>query len=136
MPGEDPRTVAPGHRRVLAVDAAINLLLGITLVWLPSPMMAWLGLPPAGSRLYSTVLGGVLVGIGLALLLELFGRRGLGLDGAVVINICGAGLLVLWLVARRELLSTGAAAVLWGVAAAVLLIAVVELAMSPRPRHR
>jgi len=43
----------------------------------------------------------VLLGIGFALLIERFRprqMRGLGLCGAIVINLCGAGALALWLI--------------------------------------
>ncbi len=54
---------------LLAIDAAINLVLGILLVFLPPSLVSLLGVPDA-PRFYSSVLGAVLLSIGLALMLE------------------------------------------------------------------
>ena len=45
------------------------------------------------------------------------GARGLGLGGAVVINLCGALVLSAWLLFGDLSLSIMAAAVLWGIVA-------------------
>ena len=78
---------------LLTVDGAINLALGATLVVFPRGLVRWLGVPDVESAFYPSVLGGVLVGIGVALLVERSrdGARtvGLGLAGAVVVNLCG-----------------------------------------------
>ena len=85
------------QRRYLVIDAAVNLLLGLLLLLFPSGIAAWLGAPSAASAFYPSLLGGVLFGIGLALLLEARrrgqGPRGLGMAGAICINFCGAGVL-------------------------------------------
>ena len=78
------------HRLLLALDAAVNLLLGAILLLFPAGLIALLGLPATDTHFYTSILGGVLFGIGLALLLELRGGsariRGLGLGGAIAIN--------------------------------------------------
>jgi hypothetical protein len=95
------------RRLLLAVDAAINLALGALLV------LAWpygealtraFGVPPAEPPFYASILGAVLFGIGIALLLELRGTGrpaafGLGLGGAIAINLCGGIVLGAWLIA-------------------------------------
>ena len=52
---------------VLAADAAINLLLGILLLAFRSELADFLGVPPTEQTFYPTILGGVLLGIGVAL---------------------------------------------------------------------
>lgn len=87
---------------LLLVDAAINVVLGVLLCGFWSSLIPILGLPPAATGFYPFVLGAVLFGIGVALVVEAVGRprrlRGLGLEGAVAINVCGASALVYWLI--------------------------------------
>lgn len=88
---------------LLGVDAAVNLLLGALLVAFPAQLVSLLGMPLTDSSFYPTILGGVLVGIGLALLIEVGSHSdravGLGLIGALTINLCGGMVLAVWLVA-------------------------------------
>ena len=86
---------------LLTIDGVFNVLLGVVLVWYPLSVADALGLPASGRPFFASVLGGVLFGIGVALLVERFRRRtdfiGLGLGGAVAINLCGAVVLAAWL---------------------------------------
>jgi hypothetical protein len=122
----------PEHRLLLAVDAVVNLLLGIALLLFPAGTQRWLGLPPTNTFFYATILGGVIFGIGAALCLEWWGTvqgvRGLGLGGAIAINLCGGGVLVFWLASGRLGLPLRGRIVLWIVALAVLGIGVAEIA--------
>jgi hypothetical protein len=93
-------------RLLLVIDAVVNLALGVLLA------LAWpygeqltrlLGIPPAEPSFYPSVLGAVLLGIGIALLLEhqrvaRGGTVGLGLGGAIAINLCGGIALAAWLI--------------------------------------
>ena len=54
---------------ILTLDAAINLALGLLLIVFPRSVMAFLGVPIPESAFYTSILGSVLTGIGLALLL-------------------------------------------------------------------
>jgi hypothetical protein len=60
-----------------------------------------LGIPSSNAAFYPNILGGVLIGITIALLLEAFrkpgGLVGLGLGGAVATNLCGGLVLAEWL---------------------------------------
>lgn len=84
------------HRlRLLEVDAILNLVLGIALLLVPRQTIDFFGLPPADTVFYVTVLGAVLLGIGIALWIERRDDedwRGLGLAGAIAINVLGGGL--------------------------------------------
>lgn len=121
-----------GHRLLLAVDAVVNLLLGIALLLFPAGIQRLLGLPPADTFFYVTILGGVIFGIGAALCLEWWGAprrvRGLGLAGAIAINLCGGGVLLFWLASGRLALPLRGRVVLWIVALVVLGIGVAEIA--------
>lgn len=87
---------------LLAIDAAVNILLGLLLLTYPANIVETLGLPKTDNTFYPGILGAVLIGIGAALLLERFSStargKGLGLGGAVVINLCGGLALAGWLV--------------------------------------
>ncbi len=86
---------------LLKTDAAINLILGILLMAFPMNLVKALGLPSVYPAFYPSILGGVLFGIGLALLIESYrksnGLSGLGLAGAIAINLCGGFILAIWL---------------------------------------
>jgi hypothetical protein len=92
--GTKPRT------NLLRVDGVINLVLGVLLIAFPPGLVETLGVPPTGDRFYPTVLGAVLFGIGVALLLEANrlpgGIIGLGLGGAIAINLAAAVALIYW----------------------------------------
>ena len=85
---------------LLTIDGILNVALGVLLVLFPAPLVEALRIPEAPG-FYPNILGGVLVGIGIALFLERGspGRNGsgLGLNGAIAINLCGALVLSGWL---------------------------------------
>jgi hypothetical protein len=86
---------------LLKIDGLVNVILGIFLMLFPRDLAKILGIPVPQSTFYPNILGGVLFGIGLALFLErfrgLFRLTGLGIGGAICINICGAAVLLAWL---------------------------------------
>ena len=121
---------------LLTVDAIINLLLGAVLIFFPSNLVALLGVPTTEVAFYPSILGAVLFGIGVALLLERFGRdhvgSGLGLGGAIAINLSGALVLGAWLVFGDLGLPVRGLAFLWGLVVVLLVVSAFEL----RPRSR
>ena len=94
--------ITPGRSRVLGIDGAFNVLLGLALL-LFRQVAGWLGIPASESAFYPMILGAVLVGVGIALFLESArgpsGLVGLGLGGAIAINLSGGVVLAGWLVA-------------------------------------
>lgn len=95
-----------GRRTILLIDAIINLVLGILLVSFLPGVVKFLGVPMVAQPFYARILGSVLFGIGIALLIEYFRSRsglvGLGLGGAISINLCG-GFLLGCLLVRNQL---------------------------------
>jgi len=115
---------------LLAADAVINLILGALLLLFPAGLLEYLGLPPSDTYFYTSILGGVIFGIGIALSLEVWGPpeiRGLGLGGAIAINLCGGGVLFYWLLWGVLDLPFRGEFTLWIVAILVLGIGFVEL---------
>ena len=87
---------------ILFIDFIINLILGILLLAYSNKLAEYLGVPEVESSFYPNILGGVFVGIALALLIEFFNKpdgktSGLGLLGAIAINLCGGLILIIWL---------------------------------------
>ena len=116
------------QRPLLLADALINLLLGALLLFYPQWLVEALGMPVVANTFFPNVLGGVLFGIGLALLLAYRGgAQGLGLDGAIAINLCGAGVVVGWLVIAPHTIPPRGKITLWIIALAVIGIGLVEL---------
>ena len=99
---------------------------------LPAGVLNVLGLPPVSHHFYTSILGAVILGVGLALLVDLFGAargiHGLGLAGAITINLCGGCALLFWLLFYPFDIPVRGHAVLWSVAIVVLGIGIVELA--------
>jgi len=120
-----------GKKTLLVADCLINLLLGALLLLSPVGTLELLGMPPASNHFYTTILGGVIFGIGLALFVELhWGNsivRGLGLAGAIAINLCGGGILLVWLALDPFQLPVRGTIILWLVALLVVGIGIVEL---------
>lgn len=116
------------QRPLLLADALINLLLGALLLFYPQWLVEALGMPVVANTFFPNVLGGVLFGIGLALLIAYRGgAQGLGLDGAIAINLCGAGVVVGWLVIAPHAIPPRGKITLWIIALAVIGIGLVEL---------
>lgn len=119
------------ERILLLIDAAINLVLGAGLIISPRGVVAALGAPVAAAAFYPSILGAVFFGIGIALLIGR-ARGGLGLAGAVAINLCGGSILGLWLVFGDLWLPGRGLVFLWGLVAVLLGISALELLASRR----
>jgi len=115
---------------LLIVDCLVNLLLGLFLLFFPLGVIDYLGLPETNTYFYPVILGAVIFGIGLALLLEVIGHerkiRGLGLGGAIAINIVGSLVLMCWLLFASLTMPLRGWIILWVVALLVFTIGIVE----------
>jgi hypothetical protein len=119
------------HKLLSAIDAFVNLVLGAALLASPAGVLSWLGLPATETSFYASILGAVVFGIGAALVIELAGAahgvRGLGLGGAIAINLCGGGVLLLWLLAVPLAIPLHGRVVLWTVGLVVVGLGLAEL---------
>ena len=88
---------------LLLAHALLFLAMGAILAALPAGTITALGLPASQPGFYRRLLGTTLIGIGLALMMNALpgGLSGLGLDGAIAVNLLVA-------VALAFLLLTGA----------------------------
>ncbi len=116
----------------LFIDALINLVLGILLLAFSPALVKLLGVPPAGNYFYPNILGGVLTGIALALVIEVFRKKadgftGLGLMGAICINMCGGIVLLLWLLSANLDLPLKGSIFLWTLDVLLLVVSSAEL---------
>ena len=116
---------------LLTLDGIVNLGIGILLLLVPMGIAEILGVPRSNLDFYPTILGAVILGIGIALLIERYGYsrniRGLGLAGAIVINFCGATVLLLWLVFGSLELPVRGYILLWVIVILVFGIGIAEV---------
>jgi hypothetical protein len=118
------------HNKLIKADAAINLILGVLLMTFPAKLIKVLGIPMADLSFYPAILGGVLFGIGLALLVECYRRTnrfiGLGLAGAVLINLCGGFVLAFWLLWGQLNLPVRGLIFLWALVVILIGLSLLE----------
>ena len=123
-------------KNTLLIDAAINFFLGLILVFYPRTIIEFLGVPLVEQPFYASILGAVLVGIGIALVIECFrlpaGKVGLGLGGAVAINLSGGAVLAAWLIWGNLNIPLHGRIFLWSLAAVLVVISSTELLIHQR----
>lgn len=117
---------------LLPVDCIVNLLLGVLLLLFPTGILDFLGLPETNTNFYPTLLGAVILGIGLALFSELAGYarrfRGVGRGGAISITLVGSMVCISWLLFGSLSIPLKGQIVLWAVGLTVFSIGIVEIA--------
>jgi hypothetical protein len=115
---------------LLIVDAVINYALGILCI-LYTFIAGIVGVPIVENSFYPNILGAVLLGIGIALTLECFKTKrdwvGLGLGGAVAINLSGGVVLVIWLIFGNLNIPIRGQVFLWMLAIFLIIISTIEL---------
>lgn len=117
----------------LIIDATINLILAILLLFFSPKIADIFGVPLADSSFYPNILGAVLLGITIALTIEAYRNPinnnsvGLGLTGAICINLCGGFVLLLWLVLGNLDLPIKGKLFLWTLDLILLVISTIEL---------
>jgi hypothetical protein len=100
---------------LLEIDGIGNVLLGLPLIVYPTGVAHLLGIPFADQGFYPVILGALLLGIGIALLVERFSTRirGLGLGGAMSINLTFGVVLAVWLIGSPAVLPVRGTVLLW-----------------------
>ena len=121
----------------LFIDAIINMILGILLLAYSPPIVEILGVPSTEDYFYPNILGAVFVGIALALFVEAYRKKqdgfiGLGLFGAICINMCGGIVLFLWLIMGDLDLPLKGFIFLWILDIILLVISTLELIINMR----
>lgn len=101
---------------LLMIDAIINIFLGIVLLAYSEPIIELFGLPVVEQYFYPNILGAILLGIGIALLIEYNRKKdfiGLGLGGAIIINMIGGIVLFIWLIIGNLNIPIKGVIILW-----------------------
>ena len=118
-------------KKIIMIDAVIDLVLGFVLAAFPIDVIELVGAPPVVNTFYITMLGAVIIGIGIALLVEYFGGPngpyGLGLAGAIAIDMCGAIALSLWLAFGDLALPERGQIILWTLVGILVFVSLLGL---------
>lgn len=116
----------------LLIDASINFILSILLLAYSPGLVRFLGVPYTDNFFYPNILGAVFLGITIALIIEAFRKytnpfTGLGLIGALSINLCGGIVLLLWLLFGGLNLPLKGMIFLWVLDILLVVISTIEL---------
>ena len=123
--------------KLLIVDAIINIFLGVLLIFYPKDLISIIGIPIVEQPFYASILGSVLFGIGIALVVQIKdSENGLGLKGAVIINICGGICLAVWLVFGNINVPLKGQIVMWSLVLILVGLSSVEFISQARKKIR
>ena len=115
---------------LLLIDSVVNIAIGVILLCYPLGIGDYLQLPKADNDFYPIILGAVLFGIGIALFIERQyngkGIRGLGIEGAITINIIASAALIIFLIFSDLNVTLIGSFILWFIGILVFTIGVVE----------
>ncbi len=113
---------------LLELDGLGNILLGLPLIIFPIRVTNLLGIPSPESTFYPIILSAVFVGIGIALLVQRYqpSVRGLGLGGAVSINLTFGIALIAWLIGSTTSITSTGSILLWLLAIALVCVSIFE----------
>ena len=119
-------------KMILFIDAIINFVLGVLLLIFSPAIASWLGVPLSSTSFYPNILGAIFIGITIALLIDVKGKKdngnmGLGLLGAISINLCGGTILALWLILGDLELPVRGLIILWTIVIILIIVSVTEL---------
>ncbi len=127
------------RKTLLIIDCVVNLILGLLLIAYSPRLANFLGVPIVESPFYPNILGGVFIGIAIALMIESTRKSsqltsGLGLTGAIYINLCGGLVLLYWLLFGTLDLPIKGEIFLWSLDVLLILISSIELIIHYRIR--
>ena len=119
------------RKSILLIDAIINFFLAFLLGIFPKDVINFLGLPVVSNPFYASILGGVFFGIGIALLITRSAKNkssdGLGLRGAIAINLSGGVVLALWLFFGALDVPIHGKIIMWALVLILFVLSAVEL---------
>ena len=114
--------------QLLWIEACLKLGTGFALVVVPRTLARLLGLPSADQGFWPRLLGALLIGLGIASLLEVRMQGGLGLAGSVAVNLAGSAMIAALLILGRAGKTMRGRFLLWLAAAALVILGLVEIA--------
>ena len=125
---------------ILTIDALVNLILGILLIPASTDIADLIGVPSVAAGFYPSILGAILLGIGIALLIEVGHThqrtRGLGFYGAITINLCGGLVLAGWLLFANLQLPLHGFVFLWILVFLLVILSSVEWFVEVRQKYK
>lgn len=127
-------------RTTLLIDASINFILGVLLLAYSPNLVDLLGMPECDNFFYPNILGAIFIGITIALIIEAFRKNidryvGLGLVGAISINLSGGLVLLLWLLFGGLNLPLKGLIFLWVLDILLVVVSSIELFLSLRKKN-
>lgn len=119
-------------KTILLIDALINFVIGVLLLIFSPAIVSWLGVPSSSTNFYPNILGAIFIGITIALLIGAIGKKnnsteGLGLLGAISINLCGGTMLALWLIFGDIKIPAKSFIILWMLVTILIIVSLIEL---------
>lgn len=116
--------------QLLWIEFLTKVAVGIPLLLTPRVLAHVLGLPPAESPFWPRLIGGLLIGLAMAALIEVRFKSsmGLGLAGAVAMNVATAATIGSLLIMGQGGPTRRGHFTLWLVAAVLMIQALVEIA--------
>jgi hypothetical protein len=117
-------------QQLLWIEACLKLAGGLALVIAPRMLARLLGLPSADDRFWPRLLGGVLIGLAVASMIEgrSPGAGGLGLSGSIAINLAGAAMIGALLILHRAGNTKRGRLLLSLLVALLVLLSLIEIA--------
>jgi len=117
-------------QQVLWIETLLKLGGGLLLVVSPAALIRLLGLPAYDGGFWPRMLGGVLIGLGVATFIEgwLPGSNGLGIAGCIAVNLAGTAVLVGMLVLAPQRAAARGRLILWGLVLALVVLSLIEIA--------
>ncbi|MDX2158681.1 MAG: ABC transporter permease [Hyphomicrobiaceae bacterium] len=115
---------------LLWIEVVLKAAAGVLLVAFPRTLARLLGLAPVAETFWPRLLGATLLGLAVATFLEgqLATKNGLGMAGHVALNLSAAMAIVALMIVGRAAPTRRGRALLGAAAAALTLLALVELA--------
>ena len=114
-------------------------MLGILLITYLPGVVDFLGVPQVAQTFYVRILGGVLLGIAIALFLETYrkhdGLIGLGLGGAIAINVSGGVVLIFLLLLENLSIPSRGRIFLWCLVCLLVGISILEIIVFFQRKH-
>ena len=128
-------------KTTLLIDASINFILAILLLAFSPALVNFLGVPDTDNSFYPNILGAIFLGITIALVIEANRKHsdryvGLGLIGAIIINLSGGLVLLLWLLIGGLNLPLKGLIFLWVLDILLVVVSSIELYTSLKEKKK